>query len=222
MEASPRSAASADPTLTTPGFAPPTAGKGGVKAGHEFPLTQPVSEDAQLLRQASRGDQESMRAIIDGHQRAVYGFLRARVIDAADAEDLCQEVFLRCCSGRVQFGRATQLRPWLVGVARNVLREHVRRRRRSREVGWTELCLEVDAASTGEGQQVHEATQHLPQCLEELGPSARQALELRYGSELRTAEISARLGRSDGAVKLLMFRARQALKNCLDFRLRRG
>jgi RNA polymerase sigma-70 factor (ECF subfamily) len=58
--------------------------------------------------------------------------------------------------------------------------------------------------------------------LEELGQSARQALELRYGACLRLAEIGERLHRSEGAVKLLVFRARQALRKCLDFRMLQG
>jgi RNA polymerase sigma-70 factor (ECF subfamily) len=49
-----------------------------------------------------------------------------------------------------------------------------------------------------------------------LGQSARQALEMYYASRLRLAEIGQQLKRSEGAVKLLMFRARQALRRCLD------
>ena len=63
------------------------------------------------------------------------------------------------------------------------------------------------------------ALAHLPQCLHALGPSARQALELRYQTRLPLNDIGRKLHRSEGAVKLLMFRARQALKHCLDFKL---
>ena len=52
-------------------------------------------------------------------------------------------------------------------------------------------------------------------------PSARQALNLRYEGSLRLAEIGRRLHRSEGAIKLLMFRARQALRDCLDNKLGR-
>jgi RNA polymerase sigma-70 factor (ECF subfamily) len=56
----------------------------------------------------------------------------------------------------------------------------------------------------------------LPVCLQSLGQSARQALELHYASRLRLADIGDHLKRSEGAVKLLLFRARQALRRCLD------
>ena len=53
-----------------------------------------------------------------------------------------------------------------------------------------------------------------------LGESARQAIDLHYTANLRLAEIGEQLKRSEGAVKLLVFRARQALKRCLDQKIR--
>lgn len=55
---------------------------------------------------------------------------------------------------------------------------------------------------------------HLPGCMDGLGDAARQAIELRIKASC-TYRRSAELRRGAGAAKLLMFRARQALKNCL-------
>jgi RNA polymerase sigma-70 factor (ECF subfamily) len=200
--------------------APPLTATGTSAArSDDIPLTESVPEDVLLLRQMRRGQREAFEAIVARHQRAVYGYLRARLLEPADAEDLCQEVFLRCYSGQVKFDRALQLRPWLIGIGRNVLREHVRRKARTREVAWTEMCLELDSLAAEETAASATALEHLPRCLEELGQSARQALDMRYGASLRLAEIGERLHRSEGAVKLLVFRARQALRKCLDYRL---
>jgi RNA polymerase sigma-70 factor (ECF subfamily) len=49
-----------------------------------------------------------------------------------------------------------------------------------------------------------------------LGQNARDALEMHYRGRMRLAAIGERLRRSEGAIKLLMFRARQALKNCIN------
>ena len=186
----------------------------------DLPLTQSISEDQRLLRKLHKGERSALELIVERHQMTVYGYLRARLLEPADAEDLCQEVFLRCFSGKVKFERATDLRPWLIGIARNVLREHVRSKVRSKEVAWTELCLKLDALTADQPAQQHAAIEHLPACLQGLGPSAREALDLRYGASLALAEIGAKLRRSEGAVKLLIFRARQALRSCLDLRLR--
>jgi RNA polymerase sigma-70 factor (ECF subfamily) len=176
---------------------------------------------AALVASAQRGDNRAFAVLIELYQNTVYGFLRARLIEPADAEDLCQEVFLRCYLGREKLSRAAAVGPWLIGIARNILREHVRRVNRRKEVAWTELCLELDALASEHEQHHDEALVHLPVCLEALGQSAREAIDLRYRLQLRMAEIGARLKRSEGAVKLLVHRARAALRHCLDRKLKK-
>lgn len=173
-----------------------------------------------LVQASQRGDNKAFSALVELYQNTVYGFLRARLLEPADAEDLCQEVFLRCYIGREKLQRASAIGPWLIGIARNLLHEHARGKQRRREVGWTELCLELDALVADHQSDSHEAIAHLPVCLDSLGQSAREAIDLRYRSQLRHGEIATRLKRSEGAVKLLMHRARQALKNCLDRKLK--
>lgn len=179
-----------------------------------------ISRPPTLADRLGRGDREAFTQLLAEHQRPIYGYLLARLAAPADAEDLCQEVFLRCFQGREKLPQTDSLRAWLLGIARNVLREHIRAVQRRREVAWTELCLELDELIQHESPAGNEALDHLPVCLESLGQSAREALEMRYRSRLRLGEIGALLKRSEGAVKLLMYRARQALKNCLDRKLR--
>jgi RNA polymerase sigma-70 factor (ECF subfamily) len=110
------------------------------------------------------------------------------------------------------------MRPWLIGIARNVLREHARATRRRRETAWTELCLDIeDIAGAGRDDgRFDDVMGKLPRCLEALGPSARQAIDLYYHEDLRMQEIATRFKRSEGAVKLLVHRARQAVRRCLE------
>lgn len=181
--------------------------------------SKPLTEEQRLLRAARRGDRNAFAKIIELHQRAIFGYLRSRLPDSTDAEDLCQEVFLRCYLGRAKFTNEIMLRPWLIGIARNLLREHVRRLRRRREVAWTELCLEMEEMVATNEQSYDDVMSHLPRCIDSLGQSAQQALDLHYKSRMKLAEIAGRFKRSEGAVKLLLYRARQALKRCLDARM---
>jgi RNA polymerase sigma-70 factor, ECF subfamily len=181
----------------------------------------PHADDAHLLEAAQRGDHGAFATFVRRHERMVWGYLRARLPNAADAEDLCQEVFLRLYSGKAvprEAGRS-DLRAWLLGIARNVLREYVRKTRRRREIAWTELCLELETDGDGDVHTYEETLAHLPGCLQSLGPSARQAIDLYYHDDLSMRDIAERFKRSEGAVKLLVFRARQAVKRCLDNRL---
>ncbi len=173
-----------------------------------------------LVAAVQRGDDRAFATLIELYQNTIYGFLRARLIEPADAEDLCQEVFLRCYLGREKLSRAAAVGSWLIGIARNLLREHVRRVQRRKEVAWTELCLELDALASEHDEQHDDALAHLPVCLDSLGQSAREAIEMRYRHQLRMTQIGERLRRSEGAVKLLVHRARAALRHCLSNKLK--
>jgi RNA polymerase sigma-70 factor (ECF subfamily) len=177
-------------------------------------------QDHELVAAAQRGDRAAFTQLIQRHQQAVYGFLRARVLEPADAEDMSQEVFLRSYSARAKFASGEMVRPWLLGIARNLLREHIRRYKRRKEVAWTELCLDLDTQQEKEISPLDDYTSHLPDCMQGLGPSARDALDLYYRQHKRVIEIGDKLRRSEGAIKLLLFRARQALKFCLNGKLR--
>lgn len=175
---------------------------------------------AALVQASQRGDPKAFATLIELYQNTIYGYLRARLSQPSDAEDLCQEVFLRCYLGRDKLHRAAAIGPWLIGIARNLLHEEVRRRQQRKEVTWTELCLKLDDLVARDPAEVNSAVAQLPACLESLGQSAREAIDLKYRSQLRFGEIATRLCRSEGAVKLLVHRARQALKNCLDRKLK--
>jgi RNA polymerase sigma-70 factor (ECF subfamily) len=180
--------------------------------------------DKSVIERAIKGDQDAFEAIVTAHQGPVYGYLRARLFQPNDAEDMTQEVFLRFYLTRARFDSSNLVRPWLLGIARNLLKEHARKLRRRKEVAWTELCLELDdmlrpGFEAGDGLY-EDVLVHLPGCIESLGPSAREAIDLRYRANLKLATIGKKLHRSEGAIKLLMFRARQALKHCLDVKLK--
>jgi RNA polymerase sigma-70 factor (ECF subfamily) len=169
------------------------------------------------LRPASGRPQEqaAFADIYRENHAAVHGYLRARLLNAGDAEDLCQEVFLRAYRGLRRYDPTASIRPWLLGIGRNVLHEHVRRVRKRKEVAWTELCLELEETVESEG--LYEDILHLlPICTVRLGESARQAIAWHYTRGEKLREIAARLDKSLGAVKVLMVRARQALRRCIQ------
>lgn len=197
-------------------------------------VLQPVGKTSLATKrvsfpaEASRRDDRyalapsSLATVMQQYQGSVYAYLRARLLEPADAEDLSQEVFLRFYLGREKLGHSVPLQAWLLGIARNLLREHVRRVSRRREVSWPELCLELESMAEDPLSYCDETLALLPECLQALGPSAREALDLRYKAQFSIAEIANHLCRSKGAVKLLLYRARQALKHSLGRKLEKS
>ncbi len=183
--------------------------------------------DRAAVDRVREGDAAAFAGIVQRYRNDVYAYLRTRLLQTSDADDLVQEVFLRCYQGMARFDSSRLVRPYLIGIARNLLRERARQLNSRKEVAWTEMCLEAEQTSpsangaAGSGQQAglyDDIMDHLPNCLSHLGTTAREALLLHYRSKLKLTEISDRLERSVGAVKLLMYRARQSLKRCLDRR----
>jgi RNA polymerase sigma-70 factor, ECF subfamily len=180
-------------------------------------MATPPSASRPRRKGLHDADRAEVEAVVAAHQKMVYGFLRGRLADASAADDLCQEVFLRFLTSRPLVATGSgETSAWLVGIARNVLREHARRRARRREVSWTELCLDVEHGGNQAAGDTDDRLARIPGCLDGLGKTARTALDLHYGERLRLAEIGRRFDRSEGAVKLLLFRARQAVRRCLD------
>ncbi|MDA7977220.1 MAG: sigma-70 family RNA polymerase sigma factor [Pirellulales bacterium] len=187
---------------------------------HEPLSNRAVQESRRLLqtrkKQTTQEAADQLVQIIEDHQLAIFAFFRARVLQNSDAEDLTQEVFLRYHTGRARFDESREMRPYLMGIARNLLRERARKLKNRKEVSWTEMCLELENEPP-EGLGVYEdVVDFLPECLNKLGESAQQALDLHYRKRMQVRDISTRLERTVGAVKLLMFRARKSLKRCLE------
>ena len=173
---------------------------------------------AQSGGSISAAEQAAFAQVYNQNHGWVFGYLRARLLDTNDADDLAQEVFMRAFAARGRFDKTADVRPWLLGIARNVLREHIRKNQRRKEVAWTELCLELEEM-VGQDGQYDDVLATLPLCMSHLGESAGQALRWHYFAGNKIEEIAQRLGRTLGAVKVLMVRARQSLKRCFQERL---
>src|SRR5579864_7503700 len=102
------------------------------------------TSDRPPIQVDREADGLALKAILGEHQGAIYGYLRSRVFQAADAENLTQEVFLRWYRNRQRFDDSRKVRPWLLGIARNVLLEHLKRVQNRKEMAWTELCLHLE------------------------------------------------------------------------------
>lgn len=139
-------------------------------------------------------------ALAEQYAGMLYRLAYARTGSRADAEDVMQEVFVRLLRARPEFRDEEHAKAWLLRVgarcAADVLRAPWRRREGP-----------LDDGLPGEGGVV-EAVLALP-------AKYRTAVHLYYYEELSVAEIAAVLGKSEGAVKSRLFRARALLRRYL-------
>lgn len=175
-------------------------------------------DDAELAANVKRGDRTAFATLYSRHYSIVFGYFRARVLDSHIAEDLAQEAFMRIFGAIARFDTKLRFQSWLMGICRNVLREQVRHIMRRRELGWTELCLDLEGMVEDDG--LYDDVLHLvPGCMSKLSEHSMQSLHLHYMGGMKVEKIAKKLGRTLGAVKVLMVRARQALKRCIKTQL---
>lgn len=174
-----------------------------------------VVDDAELFRLWCEGDKGAGDALLTRHYAAVYRFFRNKA--PSDVDDLTQHTFSACAGARARFaGQAATFRSYLFGIARHVLHEHLRRKRRDARIDFgvsTAAGLDPTAsqllAATRDQQALLLALRRLPMDLQ-------VALELHYWEELSTAEIADVLEVSQGTVKRRLQRARQLLEKMLE------
>ena len=152
------------------------------------------------------------------HHGELYGFLSRSTRDPAAAEDLLQETFLRLTQ-EARAGRMPGLvRPWLFRVAGNLAIS--RARRGSTALRWLHRQADPDSrtAESPESRTVrHEEATDMATALAGLSPDARAAL-LLASEGFSGVEIAAAIGRTDGATRTLMCRARLRLRSELASR----
>jgi RNA polymerase sigma factor (sigma-70 family) len=148
----------------------------------------------------------SFERIYRRHRREVYGSVLRDVRDPDEAEDLTQVAFLNAFRAMRRGDRPEKPRPWLLTIARNVVRRRARlRAERPQEV-------ELDAELFLSGEELEgSAAEDISAALGELTEGQRRAILLREIQGRSYAEIAAELELSVPAIEALIFRARRAL-----------
>jgi RNA polymerase sigma-70 factor (ECF subfamily) len=146
------------------------------------------------------------------------GYLRAACRDAARADDLVQETFLRLHRARATYQPGLPVRPWVRGIARRV---HLMDRRASRRRDRREEAAAVDPRSTlGPGSTLnprHDGERaSLERALAGLPADARRPFLLHHVFGFSFAEIAVRLGIRRGAAKVRASRVRLRLRALLS------
>jgi RNA polymerase sigma-70 factor, ECF subfamily len=155
-------------------------------------------------------------ALYQEYAPMLFAYLRRQMASLEDAEDTLVEVFLAAFEhNRILDVPQDGRRRWLFGVAQHKLADAYRRSARHPAVPLDALteALEEDAAQAPEQVVLRqEAQTELCAALRRLPPQQQQVLQLRFAHGLGAAEIAAVLGKGEGAVRILIWRALKLLR----------
>jgi RNA polymerase sigma-70 factor (ECF subfamily) len=173
-----------------------------------------LDRDRSLV-DAARADPARFDALYRKYVAQVYNYAVYELGDHHEAEDATERTFLSALAGLPRFEEragpgdgegASTFRIWLFRIARNVVAER-RRRWRRRPDAPLELAVDVPAPGDVEGAVVtRESATTALRAIERLSTDRRRAIVLRFVHELSTSEIAEILGRSEGAVRVLIHR----------------
>jgi RNA polymerase sigma-70 factor (ECF subfamily) len=164
--------------------------------------------EADLIRQARAGSDAAWESLVQQHQQAVFRLAYLLTGDAADAEDVAQEAFIRAFRSLERFDTARPWRPWVLSITANLARN--RRRTIGRYLANLSRFarLNPEPVFNPEGQIVEQhRAQALWQAVRRLERPDQEVIYLRYFLELPVEEAAAVLQVAEGTVKSRLHRA---------------
>lgn len=176
---------------------------------------QAADDDARWLAATAQGDANAYRRLVERHLSVVVAVARGILKDAAEAEDMAQEAFLRLWrnAGALELGPGG-VRPWLRRVVMNLCIDRVRA---SRNLTVTDEVPErAVAADQAHELERREVSVRMDRALADLPERQRTALVLFHYEGMSQIDIGRELGVSAEAVESLLSRGRRALKSVLQ------
>ncbi len=159
---------------------------------------------------------------VEQHQASLRAYVRVIGVAASSVDDIAQEAFLVAFRELERFDSDEDFGKWLRGIARNIVRNEMRKNARQSRImnhSLTEhLISEAESASKVTSFEDKEFAA-LRDCLESLPKKSRQMISMRYVDEWNASVLADQFGMTATAVRLALMRVRAKLKVCMDQRL---
>ena len=174
------------------------------------------SKEAALVRRCQAGDQEAFRMIVEQYRSILFGTAYLMIRDRVLAEDAVQEALTKMWKHLPSLRVRGSFKAWLVRIVVNEVKQQFRKKQASLAPleQASEVAGDFDDAETAMIRD--EERRHLKQALEKLPAEQREAVVLRYFSELTVPEIATVTGQREGTIKSRLSRALSHLSEILQ------
>ena len=169
----------------------------------------------RFVEAAKGGDPEAFGALFDHFYAPVYRYVAARVGRPSDAEDLTQIVFVKAIEALPRYeARGVPFGGWLFRLARNTAIDYLRTHREH-----TDLADVTGRATEERGPEsitiLRTDLDAVAGALGRLTPDQREVISLRFFAGLSPREVAEIMGRQEGTIRGLQFRAIESLRRSL-------
>ncbi|KAF0238703.1 MAG: RNA polymerase sigma-70 factor ECF [Prolixibacteraceae bacterium] len=175
--------------------------------------------DGELVQQILNGNSNAFRFLVAKHQRLVLHIVGRIVQQQEDAEDICQEVFMKVFRKLKHFRGDSKLSTWIAKIAYNTSISHVRKPLKNEQSYDESPALIADERDEGLNQikiEKGEAIKYLTEMIEVLPVHYRMVLTLYHLEEFSYKEIEEITEMPEGTIKSYLSRARKILKQKIE------
>ena len=169
----------------------------------------------RLVAEAKAGDAEAFAAIFDACAGPVHRFIASRVNRPSDAEDLTQLVFVKALEALPRYeARGVPFGGWLFRLARNAIIDQARTRKDHLSLV-VAMTRETEDAGPEARAALRDDLDMVAAALRDLTEDQREVIELRFFAGLSVLETAIAMGRQEGTIRGLQFRAIASLRRSL-------
>jgi len=178
-----------------------------------------LKTDLLLAKRAAAGNREAFQQIVDSHKQRMFSVARSVIRDAALAEDVVQEAFIKAYRAMPEFRGDSRLSTWLYRITYLSAIDMQRQQSRYMQLADKLQSHEIADATTTEPVEAALEVRHLrtqiDHALMNLSPFEQTVFTLRHLQNFKLREIAIVVDRSEGTVKNILFRAIRKMRDQL-------
>jgi len=175
-----------------------------------------MQDEQQLAERAARRDHTAFATLYSHYVEKIYRYIYYKVSNHAEAEDLCEQVFLKAWEAIDRYTwHGYPFSSWLYRLAHNLVVDHYRTQRETLPINDAVLSFE-EGLDPDQYLARSIASNELRAAIEQLTGEQRQVVCLKFILGYDNAEIALLMKKKEGAIRALQFRALRNLQQLLE------
>lgn len=175
------------------------------------------NEDYELIKLIAKGDSKAFESLLAKYEDLVFGLSMKLVKDRSKAEDMTQETWMKVIKNAAKYSPIGSVKSWILQINRNLIMDHFREQKKWKDSDDIEDHeISDDSLDVSENIDSDEKQKSFQVAFANLDERQKIVLTMVIVEELSYSEIAQKLGLSVGAIKTIVFRAKNELKEKLS------
>lgn len=172
-------------------------------------------QEKEIIARVTKGDTQAFSVLVDNYQNLIFHVVKKILPRQMDAEDVCQEVFVKIYRGIGSFRQESKLSTWVAKIAYSTALNHLKKNKRSLTEDYPDdiINLSTERDSPEELLSKKNTSEYLNKLIDQLPEKYGLILTLYHLEEFSIEEINETTGMPEGTIKSHLYRARKMLKD---------